>query len=445
MPTKARRVAFFHLDLGVGGAEQLVLQTALQTHAVFEESWRLPCTVDVFTSYFDTDRCLEASRDPRLNIRVFGSFLPHAILGRFRVACSIVRMLYLVLAVIVTGHMGYDLVFNDQVAVVNPLLRLIGRKGTNGATRSKIDVFVDNYFVHQVIFYGHFPDLLLARRHPSLLRRVYRYPFDKLESWTTGMCDMVLVNSKFTAEAFSQTFSSFRKAKPRVLYPPVSKEVEAFQLRSVSGNVDASFSQLEGFDLSVPFATSLNRFEENKNVELAIRAVASLPGHIKCNLVIAGGFDPRLPECKSYFHRLLKLSMELNFRVLGCEDAVDANAAVPCEAMFVGILPVACNTGGPRETIVDGVTGFLCTPTPECFSATLERILLLSSQNPEELAAMCSNAQAHAARTFSPDVFRRSLKAIIADVTGICDNNCVEHSQELAQRVCTARRKRRVA
>ncbi|CDJ27480.1 glycosyl transferase, group 1 domain containing protein, putative [Eimeria mitis] len=379
--------------------------TALQTHRVFVDSRRSPCTVDIFTSYFDKHRCLESSRDPRLNIRVFGSFLPHAILGRFRVVCSILRMLYLILAAIFTGHMGYDLVFNDQVAVVNPLLRLI------------------------------------------------------------GMCDMVLVNSKFTAETFCQTFPSFRceqpdygfaahpseafecvvndkKAKPRVLYPPVSTEVEAFQLHGGSDNSDATFSELEGFDLSVPFATSLNRFEEKKNVELAIRAVASLPRRIKCNLIVAGGFDPRLPECNKYLQRLVKLSKELNFCVHGCDDGVDANASVthnsegrcilflknvPCEAMFVGTLPVACNTGGPRETIVDGGTGFLCAPTPESFSAALERIVLLSVQNPEELAAMRSKAQAHAANCFSPDVFRRSLQAVIEDVTGNWDDNSLGH------------------
>ncbi|CDJ53856.1 glycosyl transferase, group 1 domain containing protein, putative [Eimeria brunetti] len=186
MSAKQTKVAFFHLDLGVGGAEQLVLQTALQTHEAFVDSLRLPCKVDLFTSYYDKSRCLESSRDRRLNIRVFGSFLPHAILRRFRVACSILRMVYLVLAAIVTGNVGYDLVFNDQVAVVNPLLRLI------------------------------------------------------------GMCDMVLVNSKFTAETFCKTFPSFRMAKPRVLYPPVSREVEAFQLYGNTGNGNACFSQLDG-------------------------------------------------------------------------------------------------------------------------------------------------------------------------------------------------------
>lgn len=63
MPRKPSRVAFFHLDLGVGGAEQLVLQTALQTYNILEGTRRRPCPVDLFTTYFDTRRCLEASKD----------------------------------------------------------------------------------------------------------------------------------------------------------------------------------------------------------------------------------------------------------------------------------------------------------------------------------------------------------------------------------------------
>ncbi|CDI80304.1 glycosyl transferase, group 1 domain containing protein, putative [Eimeria praecox] len=227
-----------------------------------------------------------------------------------------------------------------------------------------------------------------------------------------------------------------RKAKPRVLYPPVSTEVEAFQLKGGSSDSDASFSELERFDLSAPFVVSLNRFEEKKDVELAIKAVARLPRQIKCNLIVAGGFDPRLPECNDYFQRLVKLSKELNFRVLGCEDVVDTNTpaldnSVPCEAMFVGCLPVACNTGGPRETIVDRETGFLCPPTPESFSAALKHILLLSLENPEELAALRSKAQIHATNRFSPDVFRRSLKAIIEDVTGPWDGSSSERPKKV--------------
>lgn len=49
----------------------------------------------------------------------------------------------------------------------------------------------------QVLFYCHFPDLLLAQRQ-SALRRAYRAPIDALEQATTGRADKVLVNSKFT-------------------------------------------------------------------------------------------------------------------------------------------------------------------------------------------------------------------------------------------------------
>jgi alpha-1,3/alpha-1,6-mannosyltransferase len=37
----------------------------------------------------------------------------------------------------------------------------------------------------QVLFYCHFPDMLLAQRS-SLLRRLYRAPIDTLEQQTTG-------------------------------------------------------------------------------------------------------------------------------------------------------------------------------------------------------------------------------------------------------------------
>ena len=36
---------------------------------------------------------------------------------------------------------------------------------------------------------------------------------------------------------------------------------------------------------------------------------------------------------------------------------------------------IACNSGGPTESIVDGVTGFLCEPTPAAFAAAARRLL----------------------------------------------------------------------
>ena len=51
--------------------------------------------------------------------------------------------------------------------------------------------------LHQVLFYCHFPDLLLARRR-SALHSLYRLPLDWGEQSSTGSADCILVNSKFT-------------------------------------------------------------------------------------------------------------------------------------------------------------------------------------------------------------------------------------------------------
>ena len=49
----------------------------------------------------------------------------------------------------------------------------------------------------QVLFYCHFPDLLLVQRR-SWLRSVYRWPLNAAEEFTTGQADKLLVNSQFT-------------------------------------------------------------------------------------------------------------------------------------------------------------------------------------------------------------------------------------------------------
>jgi alpha-1,3/alpha-1,6-mannosyltransferase len=107
----------------------------------------------------------------------------------------------------------YDVIIVDQVAAVVPLLKLL-LQGT------------------QILFYCHFPDLLLTQR-TSLLKAVYRAPLDALEESATGMSDLLLVNSGFTAGVFSKTFHhlAVRGVRPAVLYPavaiPPSEELKA--------------------------------------------------------------------------------------------------------------------------------------------------------------------------------------------------------------------------
>ena len=83
------------------------------------------------------------------------------------------------------------------------------------------------------IFYCHYPDLLLSTDRTSLLKRLYRAPLDWLEQWTTGLADILLVNSNFTKEVFRSTFPRLNQVEPAVLYPSLSTKIFQVLLRSI--------------------------------------------------------------------------------------------------------------------------------------------------------------------------------------------------------------------
>lgn len=56
---KPRSVVFIHPDLGIGGAERLVIDAAVGLK-------NLGHHVTVFTSYRDTNHCFEEARDGKL-------------------------------------------------------------------------------------------------------------------------------------------------------------------------------------------------------------------------------------------------------------------------------------------------------------------------------------------------------------------------------------------
>ena len=47
---------------------------------------------------------------------------------------------------------------------------------------------------------------------------------------------------------------------------------------------------------------------------------------------------------------------------------------VPLEAMAAGRPVLACNSGGPKETVLHGRTGFLAEPQPKAFAAAMAQL-----------------------------------------------------------------------
>ena len=362
--TQDMKVFFVHPDLGIGGAERLVVDTALALQARHHD-------VEVFTAHHDPGHCFEETKNGTLKVTACGDWLPRRIFGRFYALCAVLRMLYVSLYVILRREQC-DIFFCDQVSACIPVLRL--------AARAK------------VLFYCHFPDLLLTKR-TGFLKKLYRRPMDWLEELTTGMAHEVVVNSEFTADTYMSTFSSLRQ-RPRVLYP--SLNFAAFDGRP--GSVDHAVP---------PHARtvflSINRYERKKNLPLALHALALLRERLSKSqwssvyLVMAGGYDERVVENVQHYRELEELCTKLDLqekvtflRSFSNEEKVSLLSRCcallytpenehfgicPLEAMYMARPVVACNSGGPRESVVHEKTGFLCKPTAECFADGMEQFL----------------------------------------------------------------------
>jgi alpha-1,3/alpha-1,6-mannosyltransferase len=142
----------------------------------------------------------------------------------------------------------------------------------------------------QVLFYCHFPDQLLASRS-SLVKRVYRYPFDRVEEWTSGLAHRILVNSQFTLETFRATFqrlaSMVDDGRVHVLYPSIDfaryRTIDAAEVANLPERKEIALldeliygppSSSRSSTPRVHLLTSINRFERKKNINLAIEAFA---------------------------------------------------------------------------------------------------------------------------------------------------------------------------
>ena len=163
------KVIFIHPDLGIGGAERAVIDAAIALQSKGH-------IVQFYTAHHDTNHCFEETRNGTVNVTVVGDWLPRSIGGKFQALFAYFRMIVVALYVVLFCGSQYDVIFCDQISACIPVLRLRKCK---------------------ILFYCHFPDLLLTERN-SRAKRIYRAGIDWLEEKTTGMADRVLVNSKFT-------------------------------------------------------------------------------------------------------------------------------------------------------------------------------------------------------------------------------------------------------
>ncbi|CAH2353314.1 alpha-1,3/1,6-mannosyltransferase Alg2p [[Candida] railenensis] len=390
-----KKIAFIHPDLGIGGAERLVVDAAMGLQELGND-------ITIYTSHCDKSHCFEEVSNGDLDTVVYGDFLPTKLAGKFHILFAILRQFYLTFKLIVTGEiLQYDYFIVDQLSVCVPLLELFARK----------DSFV--------LFYCHFPDQLLSQKG-SILKTIYRYPFNAIEEWTTGLSDRIVVNSNFTKSIFHKTFKNLAKVDPGVIYPCVD-------VQSAQSDVEADV-EVRQFMKGGRYFLSVNRFERKKDIAIAIRAFAKFKDVYneretdttnanKPRLIVAGGFDPRVSENVEYLRELTTLSESLNLKpitmrgkllvlppstdvlflpsikssiktslIKKCElllytPSFEHFGIVPVESMLCQVPVVGTNTGGPLESIVNydftkeslnaGATGYISQPDADLWGGIL--------------------------------------------------------------------------
>lgn len=133
----------------------------------------------------------------------------------------------------------------------------------------------------KILFYCHFPDLLLAQGRASWLKRLYRVPFDSIEKYSMEFTDFIIVNSNFTKDVVERVFPNLsKKLNIKVIYPCVTIR------HSLKGNDE--IPKLLRSEKRI--LLSINRFERKKNIALAIKAYAGLERHARegARLILAG-------------------------------------------------------------------------------------------------------------------------------------------------------------
>lgn len=205
-----------------------------------------------------------------------------------------------------------------------------------------------------------------------------------------------------------------------------------------------------------PTVISFNRFEAKKNVALAIESFANLkhsgliPESLSRDLrfVVGGGYDSEQTDnvetlranqalCEKLglsYHTLWTTTDEpapegtdvlfvLNFSTaqrsalllsphtlaLLYTPTNEHFGIVPIEAMACGLPVLACNTGGPTETVVDfweGATGFLRAPKSEEWAPALARLVSLSD---DERRTFSAAAKKRVREKFSLETLGREM------------------------------------
>ncbi|HEY6333531.1 MAG TPA: glycosyltransferase family 4 protein, partial [Blastocatellia bacterium] len=227
-----------------------------------------------------------------------------------------------------------------------------------------------------------------------------------MQEWSNvRACDQILVNSYFSRESVFRTYG----IDSRVCYL----------------GIDTSFFRDLALDRE-RFVVGLGSFHSTKGIDLAIRAMSLLSEPRPRLVWIANSGS------KSYEEEMNKLACSLGIELTVRKAISDAEVVTilnratlllytsrlepfgfaPLEANACGLPVVAVAEGGVRETIKDGVNGFLVDPEPAAIARASTRLL----QNPDLTRQIGQQAAAHVQQIWDVESSVDRLEAHLLEV-----------------------------
>lgn len=437
-PKPPVKVVMLHPDLGIGGAERVILDMAITLQS--RQIDGRPIEVTIVTNHHDEARCFKETNDGSVRVVVRAGWLPASILRRFKVLCATVRM-SLAAFLACRAQPDTDIFIVDQVAAVMPWLRWFAPSTP-------------------ILFYCHFPDQKCDPNRnldgtyrtrngaPPPFHTPYRKLFDGIEARGMKAATRIICNSRFSLGVTVATFPELadRLSDARdVLYPPVAPVVVA----APSGGPPSEelIAVREALAGHVAFV-SINRFERGKNILLAVegfvRLLADSSDPASLRLILVGGYDARQRENVEYFAEVEAAALEqykiprgqllmlrnvsdeakqallAGMRALVYTPSSEHFGIVPVEAMMHGRPVIAVNNGGPCESVGDLATepesagGILCEPSPATFGEAMTRL----ASDAAFAAKLGEQGKARATAQFSTAIFGDKLTEC---VEGMCD------------------------
>ncbi|KAJ5042602.1 mannosyltransferase [Bipolaris maydis] len=324
MAGEKQHIVFFHPDLGIGGAERLVIDAAV-----------------------GLQKPRPQAKEPSI-VRVYGNtIVPSAIWAACAILCAILRQVHLIV----------------HIALLSHELQHSPRPPSSLTSSAQEFLCYGLLLSHpRIIFYCHFPDKLLAKKG-GFLKALYRRPFDWLESWNHWL-------QRHNCRQQPLHKEHFRRG-PSQPQDPASPASYTHASISRMGRPAGLVAPLwEGKKVLL----SINRFERKEDVALAIRAFAGCRPWSASRRGWSLQVDT-IPECPRTSPRIPSYEIAVVFlhsvpgtfkstllataRLLIYTPLHEHFGIVPLEAMLAETPVLAANEGGPTETVVSGQTGWL--------------------------------------------------------------------------------------